>query len=258
MSSVTISTLDIAMLAYVKHVLDFCYPRVCAVCDGAGDLELDVCSGCLEDLHKLESAPACERCAMPLAQHGTPCPYCFGQGIRPFERIVRLGVFEDPIRHLVHQIKYHGRWALAEFLADRVVKHESCKGILQDADLLVPVPLYPWRHMSRGYNQAQVIARRIGKKCRIKVTDALVRLKNTETQTRFHSKEARLENLRDAFGVLRPRALRGKHVVLVDDVMTTGATLQSAARALLEAEPASVCAMLVAIADPRGHGFEQI
>jgi ComF family protein len=247
------------LLDPLRHVVDFCYPRVCTVCNGAGDdRSSELCTGCLDQLEKLEDAPACGRCAMPVAQPGAPCPHCEGHGTKPFQMIVRLGVFDDPLRHLVHKIKYRGCWTLAEFLADRLVEQERTTGLLTETNVLVPVPLYHWRHMSRGYNQAELIARRIGRRRGIKVAKALVRLLNTETQTRFHSKEARFENLRDAFGLLKPRAVQGRHVVLVDDVMTTGATLQSAARVLMEAEPASLSAIVVAIADPRHRGFEQI
>jgi ComF family protein len=195
---------------------------------------------------------------MPLATRGAPCPHCLGKGVHPFDQIIRLGVFDDPLRHLVHQIKYHGRWALAEFLADRLGAHEPAQTLLARADVLVPVPLYPWRQVSRGYNQADLLARRIGKHGHIKVARALIRLQNTETQTHIHSREHRYENLRDAFGLLRPRPVRGKHVVIVDDVMTTGATLTWAARTIADAQPASISAMVIAIADPRRRGFETI
>ncbi|WP_428938620.1 ComF family protein [Fontivita pretiosa] len=245
-------------LRHLRHLMDFCYPRLCGVCDSAAGDGLEICAACMVELRQLETAPRCEWCAMPLAEHGAPCPYCHGRGNKPFDRIVSLGVFRDPIRQLIHQIKYHGRWTLAEFLADRLLEHEPVKGLLTETELIVPVPLHPWRHMSRGYNQAELIARRLARRCRIRLRHPVIRLKNTQTQTHLHSRQKRLENLRDAFGVLRPRAIRGRHVVIVDDVMTTGATLGSVARAMLEAEPASLCGLVVAVADPRGRDFQSI
>jgi ComF family protein len=180
-----------------------------------------------------------------------------GEGVRPFERMVRLGTFTDPIKHLVHQMKYHRRWSLAEFFADRLIDQERVKGLLTETDVIIPVPLYPLRQMLRGYNQAEEIARRLAKRCGFKFSKAAIRLKNTETQTHL-SQAARAENLRNAFAVTKQRAIRGKHVVLVDDVTTTGATLVSLAKELLNAEPASLSAITIAIADPKGRGFEQI
>jgi ComF family protein len=248
----------VKLVPSIRHLIDFCYPRVCAVCDTVGAGRLEMCDPCFQKLRELEDAPACPRCAMPLATSGAPCPYCQSAGVRPFERIVALGPFRDPVRHLIHQVKYHNRWPLAEFLADRLIEQESAKALLTETDVLVPVPLHPWRQMSRGYNQAELVARRLGKRCRIKLSSALVRLKNTETQTHLHSKEKRLENLRDAFGLLRPGSVHARHVVIVDDVMTTGATLGSAARAILDAEPESLSAIVVAVADPRGQDFQAI
>jgi ComF family protein len=247
--------------APLRHLLDFCYPRSCAVCERPGQSDLEICSECLEELRKLEFGAACEFCALPVAETGALCPHCQGKGVHPFATIVRLGVFKDPIRHLIHQIKYHGRWTLAEFLAERLLAQEPVKGLLTQTDLLIPVPLHPWRQMSRGYNQAEIVARRLKKLCKPhgpRFCDAMVRLKNTETQTHLHSREDRHENLRDAFGLLKPRAVRGKHVVLIDDVMTTGATLYWAARAIKEAEPASISAIVISVADPRGMDFEAI
>ena len=100
------------------------------------------------------------RCAMPLAEFGAPCAYCLGKGLYPFDRILRLGIYQDPLKHVIHQMKYRQRWALAEFLADRLLEQEPVKGLLSQTDCLVPVPLFAMRQIARGYNQADVIARR--------------------------------------------------------------------------------------------------
>lgn len=195
---------------------------------------------------------------MPLAQHGDPCPHCNGKGVYPLEKIIRLGIFEDPLKHLIHQAKYHRRWPLAEFLADRLLEQERVKGLLTETDVLIPVPLHAWRHIKRGYNQADVIARRLKLHTKIPVAHPVVRLRNTETQTHLHSQEKREENIRDAFGLVNAKPIRGKHVVIIDDVTTTGATLKEVARTVRDGEPASICAIVVAIADPKRRGFEQI
>lgn len=162
------------------------------------------------------------------------------------------------MRDLIHQIKYHGRWTLAEFVADRLYEQEAVRLLLSPDKVIVSIPLHPWRQFSRGFNQAEVIARRLAGKSKANFARPLVRLKNTETQTHLHDKRKRFDNLRDAFGLLRPGKITGKHVVLVDDVMTTGATLESAARCLKDAEPASISAVVAAVADPRGKDFEAI
>ena len=243
----------------LRHVVDFCYPGKCSFCEAPCEGDVPLCEPCRIDLHALEVAPACAHCAKPVADHDAPCPYCKGKGLRPLETIVRLSVFDDPVKHLIHQIKYHRGWPLAEFLADRLLDQDRVTRLLAQTDVLVPVPLYPLRQILRGYNQAEVIARRLVKKSesRLRLMGPAVRLKNTESQTHL-SPTKREENLRDAFGISHPKSVRGKRVVLVDDVTTTGATLVSLARELSRAEPVSISAITIAIADPKGRGFEQV
>ncbi|CAA9434167.1 MAG: Competence protein F homolog, phosphoribosyltransferase domain; protein YhgH required for utilization of DNA as sole source of carbon and energy [uncultured Phycisphaerae bacterium] len=242
----------------LRDVVDLLYPTACAFCethvDGAGPL----CPSCLADLEHQEDEAACPACAKPLAQHGDPCPYCEGSGEPNFEKIVRLGVYADPIRHLVYRAKYHGRWALAEFFADRLTRQPAVVGLLNQTDCLVPVPLHRVRQIARGYNQAEVLARRLKKLHRLPVVRPLVRVRHTEAQVVVKSRAKREQNLREAFGLIDAKAVAGRHVVIVDDITTTGATLQSVARALKPAKPASLSAVVIAVADPRGRDFEVI
>ena len=241
------------------HVLDFCYPGACAACDAFVEGGRVLCETCDAELENLTHSPACTHCAMPLGADGAPCPYCHNRGIYPFDRIIRLGVFADPLKHLIHQMKYHGRWGLAEVLADRLAGTERAKGLLTETQAIVPVPLHFKRHVARGYNQADVIARQIGSRCQIPVIHAVRRTRDTETQTNLHSHERRIDNVRGAFALRgAAKSLRGEHVIVVDDVMTVGATLKEVGRTLKKAEPASLCAIVLAIADPKGRGFEAI
>src|SRR5207253_2659559 len=121
-----------------------------------------------------------------------------------------------------------------------------------ETQMLVPVPLHWRRQVTRGYNQAEVIARRLGKACTIPVVRAVRRIRNTETQTHQHSAARRAENMKGAFALIDGTKITGRHVTLVDDVWTSGATMQAMARVLKVAKPASICAIVVATADPRG------
>lgn len=242
-------------MSWLNQLLDFCYPPTCAVC-AAGSESL-LCEECDGALTELAEAPACGWCAAPLGE-GAACPFCGGRGLQPIDRVVALGRFDEPLKGLIHQIKYHHRWTLAESLADRLIESESVKGLLTETDCLVPVPLYRWRRVMRGYNQADVVARRIGRRCRIRVVYPAIRWRHTETQTHVHSRARRHANLRDAFILTSPACVRGRHVVLLDDVMTTGATLQALARTLRPAKPASICAIVLAVADPRRRDFSRV
>ncbi|MDB5295518.1 MAG: hypothetical protein JWO31_1501 [Phycisphaerales bacterium] len=241
-----------------RDVVELLYPTACAVCEEHVDDAGPLCPACLSGLERREDEAACPACAKPLAAHGDPCPYCEGDGEPNLEKVVRLGVYAEPIRHLVYRAKYHGRWALAEFFADRLSRQAAVVGLLSQTDCLVPVPLHRRRQVARGYNQADVLARRLAKAHRLKVVRPLVRVRNTDPQVVAKSRAKREQNLRAAFGLVAPAAVAGRHVVIVDDVTTTGATLQSVARALKPAKPASLSAIVVAIADPKGRDFEVI
>ena len=186
-----------------------------------------------------------------------------GKGLPPFERIVCLGVLKDALKAGVHRAKYERRWPLAERLADRLLARTDVRSLLADIDVIVPVPLHSQRQRQRGYNQAEVIARRIclarhPHQRNLRCKRAAVRISNTESQTHLPSRAQRMENLSDAFVLAAPAAIAGKNIVLVDDVLTTGATLVSLARTLQSAKPASVSAIVLAVADPKGRQFEVI
>ena len=249
-------------LAQLWHnVLDFCYPGVCANCESFIDAGAPVlCSDCANELTKLTNAPACPLCAMPASSDGAPCAWCKNAGVAHYERILRLGVFEDPLKHLIHQMKYTRRWPLGEFLADRLIDTERAKGLLHATQILVPVPLHIRRHVSRGYNQADIIARQLGGgRRKIKVVHALRRTRETETQTHLPSHDKRVANVRGAFALTRSaKKLKDKHVLVIDDVTTSGSTLRAVAQVLKQAEPATLCAFTIAKADYKGRGLEAI
>jgi ComF family protein len=158
------------------------------------------------------------------------------------------------VRVLIHHLKYHRRWGVGEELADRLLALERVKGLMQETDVIVAVPLHWRRQLVRGYNQAEVIARHLGRAGprRIPVARPVRRVRNTETQTHLHSHAKRAQNLREAFALVDGRSIAGRHVTVVDDVWTTGATMQAMARVLKGAGPASLSAIVVAAADPRG------
>lgn len=242
-------------LAWGRDLLELLYPRACARCEDDCSSPTNLCETCEGELHELAGRPGCDRCAMALPQESSPCPYCLGEGMHPFGRIVRLGAFDGPLRELIHKMKYHGRWMLAERLADRLVRRPDVRELVECSEVIVPVPLFLWKRWRRSYNQAEVIAARLG---RSKVRRAVVRLFDTPSQTKVQSRTEREANVRDAFALVRPSAVAGRRVLIVDDVMTTGATLRAVARTLRPAKPASVNALVLAIADPRHRAFQKI
>jgi ComF family protein len=174
-----------------------------------------------------------------------------------YRRVLRLGTFSEPLKGLIHKTKYGNQWGLAEHLAKRLLLQPGVRESLGCADVLVPVPLHFFRQFHRGYNQAEIVARQISRDSGKCVVRAVSRVRHTQSQTHL-TRQKRLQNVKKAFKLIDAAAIAGRHVVVIDDVMTTGATLKSVGRALRPARPASISALLLAVADPRGRDFRAV
>jgi ComF family protein len=203
-----------------------------------------LCAACSRELET--DAPACPRCALPLAPGASRCTACGGER-HAFDRAVARFEYRFPLDRLVQRFKYAGdlsigRW-LAGALAERVA-HEP------RPHLLVVPPLSPSRLRARGFNQAIEIARVVGRRIGVPLRrDAVARRRETPSQAALGRRE-RAANLRGAFACTRP--LTDLDVALVDDVLTTGATADAIARTLKEAGARSVAAWTIARA-PEPH-----
>lgn len=194
------------------------------------------------------SEPACEACGRLLGQRGAGCQSCVGKGIPHIERVVRLAVYEGAVRRLVLAMKFERRWSVGTYLGRLLAARADVAALASAADVVVPVPLHRWRHLGRGFNQAEVIARAMaaGKCARL-----LSRPRATAVQSRQSSATARARNVKGAFARAWRADVTGKRVLLVDDLLTTGATIEEAARTLKRAGAARVDVAVVAIPDHR-------
>ena len=150
------------------------------------------------------------------------------------------------VRDLIHRFKYGGEVWLGSLLGDFLtqgLRDPRLRG--RPFDAVVPVPLHPLRKREREFNQAEILGRELARKNDLAFCESLERLRYTVTQTHF-DRRRRMQNLRNAFKVRRNAAMQGKDVLLVDDVLTTGSTLDECARVLLAAGARSVRALTVA------------
>jgi ComF family protein len=165
--------------------------------------------------------------------------------LSPYSAGASLGPYEGGLRTLIHELKYRGRRRVAGRLADLLVALPQVRDLVHRA-VLVPVPLHPRREGERGFNQAQLLAGEVARRAGLEPPRlALVRRKDTAPQTGL-SAARRRSNVAGAFAVRRRAQVAGRVVVLVDDVMTTGATVRACARALREAGAAEVRVLTVA------------
>ncbi len=225
--------------------LDLILPPHCAGC-GRGIPGGFWCPACLGTLHPI-SPPRCEICSHPfdgLIDGPFVCPNCRG---RHFHFVCAVAVMPSrgPVRDLVHRLKYHGASWAARPLAELALAGLDDPRLSGAPDALVPVPLHPLRRRQRGYNQALLIAREIAAHARLPVLDVLLRVRKTQTQTHFNRRE-RMRNLRGAFRLRAGVDVRDKRLLLVDDVLTTGSTMDECARVLAEAGAGPAHALAVA------------
>lgn len=217
-------------------LLDLLLPRYCVACDRAlasHDTGV-ICGVCWVRVPELPQ-PQCERCGHPANPHG--CRWC--EQLPAYVRAVRsvCWVPGGTGRAIVHALKYSGWRDAAVPMAARMARLAWPADVMEERTALVPVPLAPVRERERGYNQSELLARALGNATGVPVwSRALVRARATRSQTRLTPDERR-SNVAGAFrvGPDMRLCLRGAHIVLVDDVVTTGATLGQCAAALFAA-----------------------
>jgi ComF family protein len=199
-------------------ISDIMFPPRCVHCQRIGVL---LCRSCIKSI-------------LPAPQTGTA--------------VIAAGTIKDPILSAaIHAFKYCNLRQLAEPLAMLMARQAASTNIWSSNPLLVPVPLHPGRLRERGYNQAELLADQLAKMAAMKMApDILVRTHDTSSQVKTRSRQERLENMIGAFICVQPEMVRGRDIVIIDDVCTTGATLDACGQALKNAGARKITALAVA------------
>jgi len=231
------------LVELAKGPVRLMFPEVCQVCGNLAALPSNgyVCVECRRGLSSLKF-PFCERCGLPFEgeiQQKFRCPNC--HDVRLFFVSARSACVVNPLMlNLLHRYKYGGaRWLepLFERVMGDAVSNDSDTGLW---DCVVPIPLYAVRQRERGYNQSEVLAQSVGKRLKVPcVSTALKRIAHTPSQTML-SRTERAANVAKAFDVIDIEAIRKRRILLIDDVLTTGATANACARVCRQAGAHSV------------------
>ena len=209
-------------MRWISDLLDIIFPRYCAVCgERLSHTEKHICLNCL--------------CSMPLIEksHKQEIEKLFWGKI-PVERATSFMYYRkgSPYNNLLHQIKYKAHPETAIYIANIAATELIEEGFFDGIDIIVPLPLSRKKERQRGYNQSDYIAKGLSQKSGIPILrNAIQRTVANETQT-HKNRDERWKNVEGIFSVISPNELQGKHILLVDDVLTTGATIASCAKCI--------------------------
>lgn len=225
----------------LQRLLDLLFPPQCAICRHGGHV---LCAQCLSALQPLRP-PLCPHCGTQLF-YNTPCRNC-QYGVVRLSLLRVFGSYQGSLRLCIHALKYDGQKRLAQPLGSLLA--QAYKEYNLQADLILPVPLHKERERQRGYNQTALLARQCASEAGVPLReDILLRHRATAAQASLKAHE-RQHNVEGAFAC-RPQfangALSGRTILLIDDVCTTGATLEACAMSLFAVGAKKVCGLVLA------------
>jgi len=251
---VAIRTLKRGVRDVLTGLADLFLPDVCSGCGSADVSTGGLCEACNVKLLSLVSLPYCPHCGstlgpnVPVYEDGCGgCPTVLPR----FERVFRLGPYADPLRAAIRDMKYRRFFGLRRrfgFMLAEAIRAAEQRGAAS-FDVIIPVPMHWQRRIARGQDHAALLAATIARDLRVPLGRELLRVRNTPPQINL-SRTARAANVRGAFAVADKRSIAAARVLLVDDVTTTGATANEAARTLLAAGAATVSLAVIAKAEP--------
>lgn len=238
---------------FINGLLNLIFPPVCTACDQMvenSQLETSVCSRCWLSLSEV-GPNTCSKCGKPLASpepgkawHDFKCSTCRERSRIPYDLLRSLYRYQEPLPQIVQKMKFENQPAIARGLGKRLAEYASQWSFFRDCDLIVPVPISRLRYIKRGYNQSLLLAKEVGFRLNLPVSENIlrkVRHNKPQWQVEF---EQRKQNVRGAFSTTS--ALIDKKILLVDDIYTSGATMEECAKILKRAGAARVMALTLA------------
>ena len=226
--------------------LETLFPSYCHLCARSAEESLPLCPECLNQIRPIGPA-RCEICGKGFEGEVAErlCGDCIAH--RPnFDSARAFAVFDDPLVQVIHRFKYNRGFYYLDWMAEGLAQTYQREFADEKFDLIMPVPLHWLRLLRRGYNQAFILAQPLSKKLKLPLAaGALARTRHTESQVGL-SPAKRKDNLKKSFEVTNPKRVEKKSILLVDDVVTTGATVDEAAKTLKKAGADKVCVLAVA------------
>lgn len=230
-------------LPLIKKIGDWVYPPVCLCCLSPVQEDNQLCSICWGQVQFIEN-PFCKRCGQPFELNlFETCRRCYAFTPQ-CDQIRSIFIYDSVIKKLILKFKHGDKLYLSVFMAQWMRKRYP--ELMNEADLVIPIPLYWTRLVKRQYNQAAILAQKLCiEESEGKFSTILRRKRPTPSQG-HQSRSQRYENMKGAFYVKKPEVIKGKSILLVDDVVTSGATLEECAYTLKRAGAERVYAITIA------------
>ena len=243
-------------------MIDLFFPNLCPSCGSRPVAGASVCNTCEGDIEFLEKLSQCTLCGVPLGYFDTRsseakeifeqspdshlCSKCLKDRYS-FKSARSITVYGGPVREMLHAFKYEGKLGLAEVLVNTMLEHLPSDLELNKVDVIVPVPLYIGKLRSREYNQSAVLSAKLARRLGLNADLlGLIKIRDTVPQIEIRDEAKRRKNVRGAFRLRDTAPFKGRRVLLIDDVLTTGSTSDECAKTLLKSGALAVDVLTLA------------
>jgi len=222
-----------------RFLINLFFPKKCVICSSFGSW---LCPKCQKKVQKIKT-PFCPKCKK-ITSFGQYCPRC--RRTKTIRGVIAAGYYQGVLKETIHSFKYQKIKELRKYLFE-LISDRLSEGFPAGEFILVPVPLNKIKLYHRGFNQSEEIAKEIEKNYGYKLVNCLDRIKNTKSQIGLSQKE-RLINVQNCFAIKSGFDIRNKNIFLIDDVVTSGATVESAAKVLKQSGAKKIWVISLAIA----------
>ena len=230
----------------IQFILNFLFPNKCIICDSYAS-QNKVCSECWGNFSFI-TKPYCSLCSHPFAYDNdleAICGACIAKSPK-YDKAISIFKYDHFSKKIIHKFKYQDQLHILDYLSGLMLN--MGREIIQNSDIIIPVAMHKHKLLKRGYNQAALLAMRIASKQNIKyLPQAIIKTENTIPQAGLEKKD-RLKNIKSSFKINAKftEEIKGKRILLVDDVITTGATITECCKILKTAKPAKIFVLTLA------------
>jgi ComF family protein len=238
-----------------SDALNWIYPRICPICNEITEEKQGICFDCIAKLTLVDGS-LCLKCGKPMEHYSEICDDCTKGKLLYFEKNIPIFIYEPILKKVIYGFKYsfdpHSASVFGALMGRKLLGCEEYSSLFSEYKnelAVISVPLHKNRLRKRGYNQSEILAKKVASALNKPfINDSIIRIKDTLPQAGIMKINEREENVRDAFLITRPEIISSKHILIVDDIYTTGSTINELARIISNLSGKQVFSVTLAIA----------